>query len=110
MTQKETGFKIVKFKGKAISVAICALFGGSVSSVAFAADTTVASGSVAISSGNTPVFTGSSGTATVASGQVLVGNATTVTSGVGDITIADNTTNSLCYIAKTPATKNTSWL
>ena len=79
MTQKETGFKIVKFKGKAISVAICALFGGSVSNVAHAADQTVtATPDVAITANNIPVFTGSSGTATVANGVAMVGNSTTV--------------------------------
>ena len=91
MTQKETGFKIVKFKGKAISVAICALFGGSVSSVAYAANTTIAEGeTTAITAGNTPVFTGTtSGTASLATDVALVGDATTVTSGVGAITVTD---------------------
>ena len=56
MIRKETGFKIIKYKGKAVSVAMCAMFCLGGTGLANAANTAVAADTVAITAGNTPVF------------------------------------------------------
>ncbi len=87
MIRQETGFKIIKYKGKAISVAMCGLFCllGSGGASAGNSEVTVANSPKIIADGDTPVFTEASGTATVANTVNLSGNATTLTSGVGTI-------------------------
>ena len=44
MIRKETSFRITKFKGKAISIAVCAMFGSMVSGAAISAAQDVADG------------------------------------------------------------------
>ena len=88
MIRKETGFKIIKYKGKAVSVAMCAMFCVGGSSGAFAGDTAVSGTvtAVAITVGNTPVFD-ANGTATVANGVNPDGDArTTGGNATGNIT------------------------
>ena len=98
MIRKETSFRITKFKGKAISIAVCAMFGTMVSGAAIAVQNVADGVVVVITAGESPNFTGAAGVltgiATVANGQTMVGatNATASTAGVGTITFAQGAT------------------
>jgi len=94
MIRKETGFKIIKYKGKAVSVAMCGLFclGGTGLANATAQDV-AADATVVIANSNNPNFLGA-GTATIADTGTPIGAATTTsqTTGVGNITFLGGST------------------
>ena len=96
MIRKETSFRITKFKGKAVSIAVCGLFGATLAAmpgVSFAGNQAVANTDQAIATGDTPVFAAlATGTATVVDGANVTGNATTGTNNNGNITFAGTST------------------